>query len=216
MTAHLSDLALDRLAARGGDAPHLQDCEACRARLAAFRAERARALADPRFAQGPPAPRSRPMRLRAFAFAFPLAAALAVALVLAPRAWERTRSKGRPFLGLVTERGESGERLRPGSHVGLTLNGAGFPFVLVVARGADGGLEQVWPVHAERSGAIPPGAARLEPPFEVTPGSAHLTAVFSDQPLSSAEVLAGLRSGQPCVGERARAEADLTVEESPR
>ena len=144
-----------------------------------------------------------------------LAASLALAIVVVPRLGPRERIKGKPFLQLVTARGESSGPVAPGSRLGLSVNGGGHGYVLVVAVAPDGGTSQLWPVRGDSSGAIPPGSARLEPPFEVTPGSAHLVALFSDAPLDVRDVLNHpVTSTVP--GERARAETDLVVEENPR
>ncbi|MBS2026937.1 MAG: hypothetical protein JST54_03445 [Deltaproteobacteria bacterium] len=211
---HLSDLTLDELAGRELSAPHLAECAACRARLEAFRSFRARSLASPRFEEIR-ASLKPPRRMRWVPFGLALAASLALALVVAPRLGPHERIKGKPFLQLVTARGESAGPVSPGARLGLTVNGAGSGYVLVVALAPDGGVSQLWPVHGEVSGAIPPGSARLEPPFEVTPGSAHLVALFSDAPLDAREVLNHpVTSTIP--GERARAETDLVVEENSR
>jgi len=211
---HLSDLALDELASREVSAPHLADCLACRRRLDAFRNFRARSLADPRFEQIR-ASLKPARRMNVVPMGLALAASIALAIVLVPKLGPHERIKGKPFLELVTARGESAGAVAPGARLGLTVNGAGHAYVMVLAVSPDGGAAQLWPVRGDASGAIPPGSARLEPPFEVTPGSMHLVALFSDAPLDIHDVLNhSVTSTIP--GERARAETDLVVEENPR
>jgi len=116
--------------------------------------------------------------------AFALAAGFA-AFVLwpAPHSDDGVRLKGAPTVQVLGADGKPTERVKAGEKVTLTVGGAGRPQGLVLSLDASGEIDVVWPPQATHSAPVPAGAsARLEPPFEVTPGNVRLYAFFSDGP----------------------------------
>jgi hypothetical protein len=241
MTNHVSDLVLDELAAGLPTDPasteHARGCESCRSRLEALQSQRHLSRSAPAYHQvlrslRPPQPVVW-WRRRWF---LPLAGATAAAaLVLVPLNYmERgDRIKGQTSLALLKEpSGEDvGGAVRPGERVSLTVGSAGARHVLVMAVGEDGIVSKLWPLDRDESGPAPKGAAaKLAPPFLVTPGSALLMAFFSEDRLSAKTVEDALqsavaqarRSGQSPIhlspdslpGEEGRATTLLCVEGS--
>lgn len=219
MNNHLSDLELDALAPhpeRDVASSHLFECARCRSRVAAFRAARQRSLASPNFeAALAVVERRRSTRGSPAWLGLALAAAAVLAFVAVPRG-ERARLKGGASLVLVPLGAKHPGPFRPGDKVALAVGGAGHRYALVLGEGEGQPAVLLWP-EVPRSGEIPAGAsARLEPAFEVTPGSLHLVAIFSDQPLDAHEVLSrwnqAASPAPPKVdGESARAQAELRV-----
>lgn len=219
MNGHLSDLALDALAPRAdhdGESPHLAGCDRCNSRIEAFREARSSARASPRFeATFSAIARQRPARHTPAWVGLALAAAAVLAFVAVPRG-QHEGLKGGASLALVPLGDPHDGPFHPGEKVALAVGGAGHRYALVLGAGEGQPAVQLWP-EAPQSGEIPEGAsARLNPVFEVTPGSLHLVAIFSDQPLDAQEVLSRWRkAGSPAPpkvdGEAARAQVELRV-----
>ncbi|MBI3181348.1 MAG: hypothetical protein HYZ28_04325 [Myxococcales bacterium] len=239
MAEHLSNLVLDELAAGlaapPGSQAHVDGCESCRTRLEAIARARAEAVASPRYhaihAQLNSArPSARPWWLALLA---PLAVAAVLALFVAsPEEPGSTRTKGAATVRVL--RGPDGESIsaaRIGERVVLAVGAAGRPYGLVAAIDAAGTVSVVWPARGRLSERVPPGAqARLEPGFEVTPGSTLLLAVFSETPIELESARRAIErsveevrkegrsplevSPEPLPSETARAQALLVVEGS--
>ncbi len=241
MSEHASDLVLDELAAglatASTVAEHVRGCPRCSGRLESFASERRATLAAPAYRQTLAALRAAPARpafWRRWTLMLPLVASMAAAgaFLLVPRPADRI--KGQASLSLVqdgTLEPVTGP-VRPGEHLALVVGAAGARQLLVMALGDDGSVAKLWPLDRPESAPAPKGAAaRLSPPFVVTPGSATLLAFFSERPLSSGVVESALveaiavarKSGAPpseinlptLPGEAGRARLRLCVEGSP-
>jgi hypothetical protein len=186
----------------------VKGCAHCSGRLDAFTAARRSSAAAPGYRHTLAALQQPPRRTpfwRRWQIALPLAASLAAAgaFLLAPRATDRI--KGAPSLELVRE--GTGEvvagPVRPGDKLALAVGAAGARQLLVMAVGDDGSIAKLWPVGRQASGPAREGAAaRLSPPFVVTPGSATLFAFFFASPVASAPVEQALRDAVAAAAKR--------------
>jgi len=192
MGEHASDLRLDELAAGmevgEGTRAHVAGCQECSARLRQIETARARAKEMPGFHRVKARVRALSERRR-WTWAVFAAPAVAVALVLVlvvvrPGAEPGTRVKGGFSIAAVTADGREVQRARPGDRLNLAIGAAGRSEVLVLGVDDRGAVEVMWPPMAPRSVQAPPGArAVLQPPFEITPGSFALYALFADAPI---------------------------------
>jgi len=195
MVDHLSDLALDELAAglrEGASATaHVDTCVRCRDRLAEFQRAHADARRAPRFETTfarieATATKRKRGRWSLFA-ALPVAAAAMLALVMFARPDAPTvRLKGAAELVVLRASGtERIESATPGEQVQLAVGAAGHPYAVVLAVEETGEVSVLWPQGADTSARVPPGAeVKLSPTFEVTEGSITLHALFSEEPLA--------------------------------
>jgi hypothetical protein len=196
---HVSDLVLDEIAAGLGVAEesrtHVKECSECSARLKRIveAHENAKGGADyqrvfQRLKVRSPTPRHALARFAFLGAPLAVAAAVVILVINARTAPIDSRLKGASSLQVV--RADDGALIATahvGDRVALVAGPAGHAFGLFLGIDEQGAIEVLWPVKAEASGAVPAGAAkRLDPPFEVTPGSFAIHAFFSDQPISTA------------------------------
>lgn len=215
MAEHLSTLALDELAA---GLPHTHDarahvmaCTECAKRLDQLVAARGELARSHRYertfeallsaASAPQSARvsARPRwSLRKLVFAPALAAAMGLVLFVWGRSSDTgtgdTRLKGGASVRVLrSPDGLAISSAHPGERVVLSVTPADLAFGIIMAVDRSGEVNQVWPIGSARSGRLPAGAAvRLDPGFEVTPGSLVLHAFFSADPLRADDVRAHL------------------------
>jgi hypothetical protein len=209
MTDHLTALELDEVAAGlTADArvlAHSSACLDCAVRLSKLQASRAALLGSPaaarklealRSASGARPSVSRWPRRRALAAAtvlVPLAAMLLVFVTTRPDGGDRL--KGAVSVEVLTEAGQPATAVRVGQHVALAVGGGGHSRAAVLAKTDVGRVVVAWPQGGAETAPIAPGArVRLEPGFEVTPGSVTLYAFFSDAPVDLAPLVEGLEA----------------------
>jgi hypothetical protein len=227
---HLSDLALDLVATAASPAlidpaslAHLDACAQCRDRLVSRTAPITHDM-----------PAVPPRRRWWRTVGVPAGAAvLSVAIIIAAASGSfsgsATVNGDAPALALVNpESGEPVGELMPGERVGLSIQPAGAPFVIIFSIDTEGAVDRIWPRHLAHS--APLGLEpEIRPPdvYHVTPGPAALIAFFSDRPLQDQAVRSHLESTvevsrgtatllteldpPPVKGERARARALLRV-----
>jgi hypothetical protein len=216
VTGHLSAFLLDDLAAAAAGAQaqtppearaHLEGCAQCRARLDLLASERTQAQGDPRFEQT--FARLPKEQRRGLRWLWPVlgAAGAAAALLLVLQPDRGLRTKGAASLTLFAKSGAPVSAPRSGEQVELRVLGASHRFALVAAREETGHLAVLWPAGAQQSGALPSGAL-LSLPLTATPGRVRVIGLFSDRPLS----LADLEAPAPPPGSERR---ELLVEPVP-
>ncbi|MHB8872593.1 MAG: hypothetical protein ACYC8T_02800 [Myxococcaceae bacterium] len=222
MADHLSALQLDEAAAgipSAADQAHLRDCSGCAAQVRQLEASRSALLATAESGRRLEALRQAaaraqgsgqalgPGRARRWArlgsaVALPLAAAVLLFVVWQP---DGDRLKGAVSLELLSDSGAPVQQTRVGQHVTLAVGGAGYLRAAVLAVDEGGRVSRVWPAAGTQTAPIGAGAqVRLEPGFEVTPGSVTLYAFFSDDPVelgvlvrgAEANVARGRRRGE--------------------
>ncbi len=223
MSTHLTQAQLDLLVLSSGptaDATqaHLQTCERCATRLAALRADQERfaQFVFPRTVAAVEARVQSPsfferFRLKLWLPAAGVATALAVVAASQLTGGTQTEDdlyvgiKGAPTLEVWAARGTGGAfalspevPLQPDDRIRFVVNPAGSRFVLIASRDGAGAFTVYYPFGATQSGAVEantraelPGSVQLD----ATLGAEQLYAIFSDRPLTSAEVEAALRAG---------------------
>ena len=201
MADHLSSLQLDEAVAGLTTDPavsaHLAQCAECASRVEQLAGSGAALLKKPEPARQLNALLAhRPKRrwpLVAAAALVPLAATLLVFVSWKP---DGDRLKGATSLEVLSDSGVRIEEARVGQHVTLAVGGGGYRYAAIIAVPPSGKMTRVWPPTGAFTGPIGPGArVRLEPGFEVTPGSVTLYAFFTDEPVKVAFFLAGLEAG---------------------
>jgi len=193
---HLSALELDEIAAElAPRPPHLDDCQACRDRLAALQQANAAILARPEanslaarlVAQhsAPPARRAPPALL----FLAPLAASLLLFFAWPRPAPDTERLKGAAIIVLLDAKGEVVTRAKVGEQldVAVRFDAEQAAKVTVFAQTPGGERAQLF------SGQVEPRDRRVLTKVEVTPGDVELTADFE-------------RPGQPPLSAKAHLE----------
>lgn len=147
-----------------------------------------------------------------FAFLVPVAGlAAAFAVVAATGPGTQTEDdlyvgiKGQPTLELYAQRGDggsfavaSGVALQPSDRLRFVVNPAGSKYVIVASHDGDGVFSVYHPFGAQVSLPVADPKAKLELPGAVeldnTLGTERVVAVFSDEPLTAAQVEAALKS----------------------
>lgn len=209
MAEHLSALALDEAAVGAfpeGAKAHLEACAECRARLETLTAMNARLMARPEArraldavkAAASPALQRRTVPRWAL-FAVPLAAALAL-FFLVPRDEPEARLKGVATVEVIDEAGAVVRAARAGQRVAVAVGAAEHTHVAVLAVEASGAVSVLWP-RGELFRPVARGArVRLEPPFDVTPGTVVLHAFFADSALPIEAAGTALREAVKAAG----------------
>jgi hypothetical protein len=138
-----------------------------------------------------------------------LAASLATVVWLGGRERSRTDDdlyigvKGGPSLEVVALRPETGQFpvkastvLHPRDKIRFVVNTAGARYLLIASRDGAGAFTVYHPFGAEQSGEVLPGRIELPRSVELdeTVGNERLVAVFSDTPISAAQVKAALEA----------------------
>lgn len=216
MSDCLSSLALDRVVAGGVAPPHVATCPTCSERLASLRAAQEASRAT--VARLLQAAEARAAERRPARWPWLLAAAVVAAslVVLVPRGApeeDEVRLKG-SALGFFVQRGDdvkrgvSGDEFHAGDALRFSVRSGGQRFFFLVGVDANGAVAAYHPYGGERSVEVPVGREHLLPGSLVlddAKGVEHLVGLFSDTPLSLAEVRAaitaarvdGATSGEP-------------------
>lgn len=220
-TGHLSDYALDALAA-GRTTPekaaHLAGCPACQARWAQLEEADARTRLAGRFGttrqyvlrDGAASRRRR--RFKLFVAA-PLAAAAIAAIAIFQPTFGRLRpdrrepmvAAARPTPPLVPAlevvRVEGPGPVRPGNRLVFNVTGAGARRALVMGFDDTGAVSQIWPANGDRSGVLSSVRRTVLTPGSWAPWKSTRVEVFlSDEPLVASQVrelFAKARAEQP-------------------
>ena len=232
MTGHLSHLILDQLRAGVLDDPgparaHLDVCPRCRARLDAMASADARFLerfpSEAALVRQRPAPAPVRRSWPAVLVGAAATAAVVLALVLLPvgpqppgREGTSERTKGSSWMEIAVSRGASsfpyaGQPLREGDILVFRYSSPR-AYLLLLTLEASGRVRVLLPVDGRTSMSIQRGAKiRLPQGIELDdyPGPERLIALFSDGPLSAAEVTTEVERRHAALRERARAELAL-------
>ncbi len=197
MSAHLSPLALDSLAAGATiDAAafdHVAACAQCAAALDERKAFSARVLAEPearrrlgvlqsKVVAAASAP-ARPWWFKVLVFAVPvMLVAVVVNFASTGEVALGSRVKGAAQLQVLRD-GVAVSSVPAGSRVELRLGGAGAKYGAVLAiDDKTGAVDIVWPPNGEQSKRLEGGASERLAEFQVTEGSMTLRAYLGDGP----------------------------------
>jgi hypothetical protein len=207
---HLSAFDLDLLEMGGLSAAdraqaeaHLQDCARCRAE------REAAAQLRQRFSEHVlPRTLARVTQRRRWVgwkwmpvLLAPALAAAALLFYLRPQGEPEYAFKGGPALTVYARHGDrvwklrDGQKLQPGDELRFVVAPAGHRYVLVASLDGAGQASIYYPFGGERSAAVAsgaelPGSIKLDE----TLGRERLFALFSDEPLSTADVLRQLKA----------------------
>lgn len=246
-TQHLSSETLDRLALgalaaadKRGAEQHLQSCERCQHDYQALQADmqQFRQFVQPRTqekvrarveaAKSPLAGFSRWM-----APAFALAGAATMALLVVPHQPNRLPSryegiKGAPIFQVFDLRSGSQKpeelkaaaEVAPGDRIRFVAEPSGYGYVLVVSVDGKGEVSSYYPAEGKQSAPLTPGRQELPGAIELdaTPGTEHLYAYFSREPLKLESIAAALKAHpeQPPVPEGAAPPVVYTLQKPAR
>lgn len=207
MREHLSALELDTAEAvlplSAQAQGHLEGCASCREALESRKAASAVVRSSVEFARtrarvestlAAPSPSHR------WRWVVAMVALGGVVAVVATRegpAPEETRLKGGVAVRVLRARdGQPTTRVSVGERVVLAVSRRSHRYAVVFEQGSDG-VNVVWPGPGGSQALDAPGSeVRLEPGFEVAPGSVTLHAFFGDGPLDVEGVRAKLLDGE--------------------